>query len=160
MDGLLDQIGTLLTGIFALAEGGFDGVNQVLGLIIAAIAAILMASWGRLFPTALAAAFIHVVINVVRPVLDGGAFVLPDILTLGFWMALFALFLGSAIVIALLFFLKSLIFGRRHAHAHCSERGCGRRDRAAPHLLAPGRVKAAADDQGRSGQRRPRGRNR
>ncbi|WP_226636820.1 hypothetical protein [Brevundimonas poindexterae] len=118
MDGLLDQIGTLLTGIFALAEGGFDGVNQVLGLIIAAIAAILMASWGRLFPTALAAAFIHVVINVVRPVLDGSAFVLPDILSLDFWLALFALFLGYAIVIALFFFLKSLIFGRRHAHAH------------------------------------------
>ena len=118
MDGLLDQIGNLLTGIFALAEGGFDGVNQVLGLIIAAIAAILMASWGRLFPTALAAAFIHVVINVVRPVLDGGAFVLPDILTLDFWLALFALFLGYAIGTALFFFLKSLIFGRRHAHAH------------------------------------------
>jgi uncharacterized protein YacL len=81
MEGLLDQIGQLLRGIFALAEGGFDGVNQVLGLIIAAVAAVLMASWGRLFPTALAAAVIHV-------------------------------------IIAVFFFLKSLVFGRRHAHAH------------------------------------------
>jgi len=118
MEGLLDQIGQLLRGIFVLAEGGFDGVNQVLGLIIAVIAAALMASWGRLFPSALAAAFIHVVITVVRPVLDGGAFALPDILSGGFWMALLALFLGYSIVIALFFFLKSLVFGRRRAHAH------------------------------------------
>lgn len=118
MEGLLDQIGQLLRGIFALAEGGFDGVNQVLGLIIAAVAAVLMASWGRLFPTALAAAVIHVIITVVRPVLDGGAFALPDLLSGGFWLALFALFLGYAIVVAVFFFLKSLVFGRRHAHAH------------------------------------------
>ena len=68
MEGLLDQIGQLLRGIFAIAEGGFDGVNQVLGLIIAAVAAVLMASWGRLFPTALAAALVHMIITVVRPV--------------------------------------------------------------------------------------------
>jgi hypothetical protein len=118
MEGFLDQIGQLLMGIFALAEGGFDGVNQVLGLIIAVIAAVLMASWGRLFPTALAAAIIHVIITVVRPVLDGGAFALPDIMSGAFWMALFALFLGYSIVIAVFFFLKSLVFGRRHAHTH------------------------------------------
>ena len=45
MEGFLDQIGQLLMGIFALAEGGFDGVNQIMGLIIAVIAAVLMAPW-------------------------------------------------------------------------------------------------------------------
>ena len=39
MENLLDQIGQFLNGLFNLASAGFDGVNQVMGLIIAVIAA-------------------------------------------------------------------------------------------------------------------------
>ena len=120
MESLFDSIGAFLGGIFGLAQGGFDGVNQVMGLLIAVIAALLMPAWSRLWATALGAALVHVAIGVLRPVLDGGAFVLPNLLTLGFWMSVLALFLGYAIVIAVFFLIKSLVTGgvghRRHAH--------------------------------------------
>ena len=45
---------------------------------------------------------------------------LPNLLTLGFWMSVLALFLGYAIVIAVFFLIKSLVTGgvgpRRLAH--------------------------------------------
>ncbi|MES2833614.1 MAG: hypothetical protein V4707_02765 [Pseudomonadota bacterium] len=120
MEEFFNQISNLLQGVFALAEGGFDGVNQVLGLIIAGVAGLfLMHGWRRLWAMALGAAFVHILIQAVRPVLDGGAFRLPDLLTLGFWMSVFALFLGYAIVIAVFYFIKTLLTGghkARHAH--------------------------------------------
>ena len=120
MESLFDSIGAFLGGVFGLAQGGFDGVNQVTGLLIAIIAALLMPAWSRLWATALGAALVHVAIGVLRPVLDGGAFELPNLLTLGFWMSVLALFLGYAIVIAVFFLIKSLVTGgvgrRRHAH--------------------------------------------
>ena len=120
MESVFDAIGAFLSGFLGLAQGGFDGVNQVTGLLIAIIAALLMAGWKRLWATALVAALVHVGIGVVRPVLDGGAFVLPDLLSLGFWMSVLALFLGYAIVIAVFFLIKSLIAGGSHraSHAH------------------------------------------
>ena len=120
MEEFFNQIGSLLAGVFALAEGGFDGVNQVLGLIIAAVAAFfLMAGWRSLWATALGSAFVHILVQALRPVLDGGEFRLPDLLTMGFWMSVLALFLGYAIVIAVFYFIKSLLTGgRRRAHAH------------------------------------------
>ncbi len=120
MESLLDSITAFLSGLFGLAQGGFDGVNQVMGLIIAVIAALLMPAWSRLSATALGAAFVHILIGVLRPALDGGALVLPPLLTVGFWMTVLALFLGYAIVIAVFFFIKSLFTG-----------GLGRRRRPA-----------------------------
>jgi len=116
MESLFDSIGAFLSGIFGLAQGGFDGVNQVMGLLIAVIAALIMPAWSRLWATALGAAFVHVVIVALRPMLDGGAFALPNLLSLPFWMALLALFLGYAIVIAVFFFIKTLFTGRGHGH--------------------------------------------
>ena len=119
MDALIDAVTRFLSTMFDLAQGGFDGVNQILGLLIAVVAALLMPHWKRLFPTALGAAFVHILVGVIRPMLDGGAFVLPPILTLAFWMTVLALFLGYAIVIAVFFFIKSLFAGGGHrAHAH------------------------------------------
>ena len=45
---------------------------------------------------------------------------MPPLLTLAFWMTVLALFLGFAVVIAVMFFIKSLFTGgsRRHRHAH------------------------------------------
>jgi hypothetical protein len=121
MESLFDSIGAFLSGVFGLAQGGFDGVNQVMGLLIAVIAALLMPAWSRLWATALGAALVHVAIGVIRPMLDGGALVLPNLLTLTFWMGVLALFLGYAIVIAVFFLIKSLVVGgghgrRRHVH--------------------------------------------
>ena len=120
MESLIDSIMAFLSSLFGLAQGGFDGVNQVMGLLIAVIAALLMPAWSRLWATALGAAFVHILIGVIRPVLDGATLALPPLLTLGFWMTVLALFLGYAIVIAVFFLIKSLFTGggRRRAHAH------------------------------------------
>jgi hypothetical protein len=120
MEALFDSIAGFLSALFGLAQGGFDGVNQVVGLLIAVIAALVMPAWNRLWATALGAAFVHVLVDVVRPVLDGGELVLPPLLTLGFWMMMLALFLGYAIVIAVFFLIKSVFLGGGHKakHAH------------------------------------------
>lgn len=119
MEAFFDQIGNLLSGLFSLTQTGFDGVNQVVGLLIAVIAALVMPAWNRLWATALGAALVHHIVNAVRPVLDGADFALPPLLTLGFWMMTLALFLGYAIVIAVFFLIKTLLTGgHRHSHAH------------------------------------------
>lgn len=109
VEQFFDQISTLLSGIFSLAQGGFDRVNQVLGLVIALVAAILLKSWKRLFPLAAFSAAVHILIQTVRPVLDGGQVTLPPLVTLEFWLSVFALFLGYAIVIAVFYFVKRYI---------------------------------------------------
>src|SRR5690606_5485803 len=102
-----------------LAQAGFTGVsNQVLGLVIALIGALVMARWSDLWRTAAAGAVIHVVAQAVLPMLDGGALTIPNLMTLGFWMSLLALFLGFAVLMAALFFVKSLFVRRGHSHAH------------------------------------------
>ena len=53
-------------------------------------------------------------VGLVRPSLDGGAFALPDLLSVGFWMTVAALFLGYAVVIAVFFLIKTIISGRGH----------------------------------------------
>ena len=89
-----------------------------LRMISLVVAALIMPTWNRLWATALGAALVHHLINAVRPMLDGGAFALPPLLTLSFWMATLALFLGYAVVIAVFFFIKSLLTGRKHSPAH------------------------------------------
>jgi hypothetical protein len=121
MESLFDSIAAFLTGVFGLAQGGFDSVNQITGLLIAVIAALMMSAWGRLGATALGAVLVDRIIAMLRPVLDGGALVLPDLLSMTFWMTVLGLFLGYAIVIAAFFFIKSLFVGRgpsRRRHAH------------------------------------------
>ena len=119
MEAFFDQTGALLGGLFGLTQAGFDGVNQVTGLLIAVIAALVMPAWSRLWATALGATLVHHIVNAVRPVLDGGDFALPALLTLGFWMMTLALFLGYAVVIAVFFLIRSLLTGgHRHSPAH------------------------------------------
>ena len=70
--------------------------------------------------TAAGATAVHLAVQVLRPVLDGGAFALPPLMTLGFWMTALALFLGYAVVIAVFFLIKGFLPGLspRKAHAH------------------------------------------
>ena len=119
MESLFASIGAFLTGIFGLAQDGFDTINQVTGLIIAVIATFMMPSWNRLWATSLGAALVFILVGLLRPLLDGGAFAMPPLLTLAFWMTVLALFLGFAVVIAVMFVIKSLLTGGGHSkHAH------------------------------------------
>ena len=118
LNDLIAPLGAFFTGILTLAQGGFDDVNQIVGLLIALFAAIFMVSWRGLPGSAAGAAVIHILIDVLRPLLDGGAIALPDILTLGFWTMALALFLGYAVVIAVFFLIKTILGGGRRRHAH------------------------------------------
>ena len=74
-----------------------------------------MHGWRDLWRSAAGAAVIHVIIGAVLPMLNGGEFILPNVVSATFWMTLLALFLGFSIVIALFFFVKSLFTRRGHA---------------------------------------------
>lgn len=114
----MDTIIGFFQQVFELAQAGFSGVNQVLGLIIALVAALVMVVWRDLWRLAAGAAVVHVLIAALLPVLDGGQFSLPNVLSLTFWMTLLGLFLGFAVVIALFFFVKTLFVRPAHRHAH------------------------------------------
>ena len=121
MEEFLDQVRSLFQALLAMAQGGFDGVNQVVGLIIALIAALMMPSWRSLWGTAVGAVIVDRLVVMLRPALDGGSIALPDIMTQSFWMTAFALFLGYAIVVAIFFLLKTILTGtafRSRARAH------------------------------------------
>ena len=112
----MDMIIAFFQQLWELAQTGFSGVNQVLGILIAIVGALMMHNWRDLWRTAAGAAVIQVIIGAVLPMLNGGQFTLPNVMSLTFWMMLLALFLGFSVVIALFFFVKSLFTRRGHAH--------------------------------------------
>jgi len=93
---------------------GFDHVNAVLGIIIAVVAAFVMPSWRRIWAITLGATVVHLIAEVMLPVLaDHASFRLPpDLLMLSYWRAAIALYLGYLVVIAVFFFVKTLIMPR------------------------------------------------
>jgi hypothetical protein len=102
---------------YDFVHAGFADVkSQVMALVIALLAAILMTSWGRLIFVAIGAAFIHVAIKTFLPLAQGGALAMPDILAPAFWTGFGGLAVGYLILIAIFFFLKHNIFkvGGRH----------------------------------------------
>ncbi len=94
-------------------RAGFDSVNAVQGLIIAALAALIMTSWKRLPTFVVAATLLHVIVDVLLPVVSGGAALrLPDILALTFWREVAFLVVGYLIVIAVFYLLRRLLLRR------------------------------------------------
>jgi dolichol kinase len=90
---------------------GFAHVNAILGLIIALIAAYLLPSFRRLWAVALGATIIHLIAEVMLPVLDNReSFHLPpDLLQLSYWRTAIALYLGYLVVIAIFYFIKKRV---------------------------------------------------
>lgn len=122
MENLVTELGNLLQDLLILASTGFDGVNQVMGLIIAAVFGFfLMGAWRGLWSAAFGAMVVHTLVVALRPMLDGGVFALPDLTDGGFWISRLALFLGYCIVIAVFYFIRALLaggLGRRRATVH------------------------------------------
>jgi len=118
----MDSVMAFVQPAYEFVHAGFSDVrSQVAALIIAAVAAFVMSSWGRLWATALAAVVVHILVGMLLPVLQGGAFTIPDFIALAFWANALALYVGYVLVIAFFFFLKHNVFrmGRSsHAHGH------------------------------------------
>jgi len=94
-------------------RAGFDSVNAVQGLIIAVVAALTMPGWNRLLVFSVAATVVHIITDVLLPVVSGGAALqLPQILEVPFWREVGFLLVGYLIIIALLFLVRRVILKR------------------------------------------------
>jgi len=106
----MDNPQSYLGQAFDFIHQSFLTVDGQVGLlIIALIAAFMMKSWKQLWPLALLAVIVDVVVMAVWPLLNHGSFRLPDFFTRSFWTGLLALYIGFVIVIAVFYFLKTML---------------------------------------------------
>jgi hypothetical protein len=116
----MDQIEHFLNVIWSFLREGFDHVNAVEGLVIAFVAAIIAPAWDRIWAVALGATVVHLVADVLIPVIANHAsFHLPPLMDLAYWKEALALYVGYLIVIAVLMGIKRM-FLSSGAHAHSS----------------------------------------
>ena len=109
----MDTITDLFYTVLDYAREGFDQVNAVQGLIIALIASITLPDWRRLPAFSFGAAVVHIIIDVMLPVLaNGSAFQLPDLLHSYFWIDFAILIVGYLIVITVLVLIRKIILRR------------------------------------------------
>jgi hypothetical protein len=107
----MESIMAFVRPAYEFVHAGFADVkSQVMALVIALLAAILMTKWGRLLFVALGAAVIHTVIGAVLPMAQGGALAVPDVMAGSFWGMFLGLYVGYLILIAIFFFLKHNVF--------------------------------------------------
>lgn len=103
----METVTPYLSDAYSFVQGGFNTVNsQILALVIALAAAVLMKEWKKIWMMALGATIIQILVASLIPVLGGGAFRLPPLVTVGFWMGALATYIGMLIVIAVFFFVK------------------------------------------------------
>jgi len=115
----MDSIMALLHRAYDFVHAGFADVkSQVMALVIALLAAILMSSWGRWLFVTLGAAVVHVVIGAVMPLAQGGKFAMPDVMAGTFWSMFLGLYVGYLILIAIFFFLKHNVFKMGGGSSH------------------------------------------
>ena len=105
------QILHYLNEILDFFREGFQSVNAILGLIIAAVAAFQLSGWKKLWEVALAATLVHIIATLLIPVIDHNAPIhLPPLVAIGFWRDTLALYVGYVIVIAAFFFIRTRLF--------------------------------------------------
>lgn len=94
---------------------GFHDVNAIQGLIIALLAAFFMSHWGRIWFIALGATVVHIVADMMLPVIVNHAeFLMPPIVEAPFWHKFAALYLGYLVAIAFFFFIKKNVLKGGH----------------------------------------------
>lgn len=94
-------------------RSGFDQVNALQGLVIAAVAALILPEWRRLPMFAVGATLAHIGVDIVRPLFSGsGQIRLPDILEFYFWEDIAFLLIGYLIIIAVLYLVRRVLLRR------------------------------------------------
>lgn len=105
----------VLDAVLEYFRSGFYSVNGVKGLLIAIFAAYYLHEWRRIFVVALSAVAVHVVLDVLIPVISQSArFELPPIVEVSYWQGLLRLYAGYLIVISVFFLIKRLLRAGRH----------------------------------------------
>lgn len=103
----MDQVKAILSPAYAFVHGAFADVkSQVVALVIALLAALVMKGWGRIWAMTLACVVVQLLIVMFLPVIQGGRFVIPDFLTAAFWAHALGLYVGFLLVLAFFYFLK------------------------------------------------------
>ncbi len=114
----MDQITHFLNVILDFLREGFNNVNAVEGLVIALVAAIIAPAWDRIWAVALGATLVHLIADVLIPVIASHAsFLLPQIMEYEYWRTALSLYVGYLIVISVLMFIKRMFLAPA-AHAH------------------------------------------
>jgi hypothetical protein len=105
--------------ILDILRDGFANANNPKGIFIALAAVIFVSSWRQWIPVSLVATVIHIAIDRLAPVLagNGGAVTLPPLMETSFWTSTGVLFVGYAILIAVFFLIKGMLF-KKSAAAH------------------------------------------
>lgn len=90
---------------------GFAHVNAVLGIVIAIVATYMMHSWRQIWTITLGATIVHLISEVMLPILANNApFRLPpNLLDWSYWRTAIALYLGYFVVIVVFYFVKSRV---------------------------------------------------
>ena len=113
----MPYIGSLLNEILNFFREGFYHVNAIQGLLIALWAVYSMKEWKQMWRQAFLATIIHVVADVLLPVIVNHVEPhLPPIIEVYFWRYVLALFFGYVVVIAAFFFVKRNVLGRSGGH--------------------------------------------
>jgi hypothetical protein len=115
----MDQVQHFLNVVLDFLREGFNHVNAVEGLVIALVAAIIAPAWDRVWAVALGATLVHLIANVLIPVIaNHAAFHLPPLMDYSFWRTAISLFVGYLIVISVLMFIKRQFLSPPAKHAH------------------------------------------
>lgn len=114
----MDQVQHFINVVWGFFQEGFNHVNAVEGLVIALIATIIAPAWDRIWAVALGATVVHLIADVLIPVIANHAtFHLPALLTMPYWRTALTLYVGYLVVIAVLMFVKRMFLSPA-AHAH------------------------------------------
>ncbi len=115
----MPEVTQYLNLVLNFLREGFAHVNAVEGLVIALVAAVIAPAWDRIWMVALGATLVHLIANVLIPVVaQHAAFRLPPLLDYDFWRTAVALYVGYLIVIAALMFIKRMFLAPPARHAH------------------------------------------
>lgn len=100
-------------------EAGFTHINALQGLLIAMVAAYLLHRWASVFAIAIGATVVHVIFDVMLPVLANSApFKLPPLIEADYWRYVLTLYVGYVIVITVFYVVKRVVLRGGYEEAH------------------------------------------
>ncbi len=114
----MDALQSLWNDIANYGEAGFYRINALQGLLIAIGAAYFLHRWTSVFAMALGAVLVHVILDVMIPVLANSAeFKLPPIVEADYWRYLLTPYVGYLIVITVFYVIKRMLLQGSAHHA-------------------------------------------
>lgn len=114
----MEGVEAFFHSVVSFMQGGFYAVNGPQGLIIALLAVVLMNNWGQWLTLTCGATIAYAAIEAVKPIALGkGELKLPPVVEPSYWLQIGGLFAGLAIIIAMFFAVKKVLFMRAGAKA-------------------------------------------